>query len=134
MTSKGDRKDHSNKGRVFLGLRLWEAEHRALGLLAVVNDTSQREVYAQAYKDLVEKRKVWQGEPPSRFPWRASPQPGPGRKRIAVWMLPEDILEISAWAEEDAISAIDAYYTAVYEYLVSADPVQIVKAQTPVEG
>lgn len=108
------------------GIRLWDHEHQQIKLMSVVQSRMHRDIYAEAYAQLVEKRRAWKPKSPvERFPWRASPQPGPNRKRLTVALLAFEVAELDEWASTDGIAGIDAYYTAVYEYIMASGPVDV---------
>lgn len=114
---------------VYQGVRLWDDEYQALRLISLLEGKNLRDLYAEAYAQATERRRVWQANseiPLERFLWRASPQPGERRKRFTVGVLAFEIAELQEWAEYDGVALVDVCYTAVYEYLISYGPLKVV--------
>lgn len=113
-------------------VRLWDAEHQAIRIIAAYNDKPHRDVYAAAFAQLVTKRSEWVPKHEcERFHWYASPQPGEERREVGVGLLPYEVADLEELADIDGVSLIVARYTAIYEYLMNYGPIEVTGIKSP---
>lgn len=97
-----------------IGIRLEEAQYKALRIHCVKEEIEMTDFFAEAFRRFVERRETADAED-REFIYRAPPKEA--RKVSTKGGDQQALANLRAWAERDNKSYSAAYYTATYEHL-----------------